>query len=73
MIQVLRQCGNDFSRENVMRQVANIAPMDVATLLPGVKVQTQPDNFNVIRQMQLQRWDGSGWVRFGNVIEGANV
>jgi branched-chain amino acid transport system substrate-binding protein len=73
MIQVLRQCGNDFSRENVMRQAANIAPMDVATLLPGVKVQTQPNNFNVIRQMQLQRWDGSGWVRFGNVIEGANV
>ena len=73
MIQVLRQCGNDFSRENVMRQAANIAPMDVATLLPGIKVQTQPTNFNVIRQMQLQRWNGSGWVRFGNVLEGANV
>lgn len=73
MIQVLRQCGQDFSRENVMRQAANIAPMEVATLLPGIKVQTQPTNFNVIRQMQLQRWDGRSWVRFGNVIEGANV
>ncbi|MCB4820458.1 ABC transporter substrate-binding protein [Roseicella aerolata] len=73
LIQVLRQCGNDFSRENVMRQATNIAPMDIPTLLPGIKVQTQPTNYNVIRQMQLQRWDGRSWVRFGNVIEGANV
>jgi branched-chain amino acid transport system substrate-binding protein len=73
MIQVLRQCGNDFSRENVMRQATNIAPMDIATLLPGIKVQSQPDNYNVIRQMQLQRWDGRSWARFGNVIEGGNV
>jgi len=34
-------------------------------------VQTQPDNYNVIRQMQLQRWNGQSWERFGNVIEGA--
>jgi len=73
MIQVLRQCGNDFSRENVMKQATNIAPMDIATLLPGVQVQTQPGNYNVIRQMQLQRWDGKSWVRFGKVIEGGNV
>ena len=73
MIQVLRQCGEDFSRENVMRQATNMAPMDIPTLLPGVKVQSQPANYNVIRQMQLQRWDGQSWVRFGNVIEGASV
>jgi branched-chain amino acid transport system substrate-binding protein len=73
MIQVLKQCGNDFSRENVLKQATNLAPMEIATLLPGVKVQTQPTNYNVIRQMQLQRWDGKSWVRFGNVIEGANV
>jgi len=45
--------------------------MDIATLLPGIKVQSQPDNYNVIRQMQLQRWNGQSWERFGNVIEGA--
>jgi branched-chain amino acid transport system substrate-binding protein len=45
--------------------------MDIATLLPGIKVQSQPDNYNVIRQMQLQRWTGQSWERFGNVIEGA--
>jgi branched-chain amino acid transport system substrate-binding protein len=73
MIQVLRQCGNDFSRDNIMRQATNIQPMEVATLLPGVKVQSQPNNYSVIRQMQLQRWDGTTWVRFGNVIEGAAI
>jgi branched-chain amino acid transport system substrate-binding protein len=73
MIQVLRQCGNDLSRENVMRQAAAIAQLEVATLLPGVKVSTSPTNFNPIRHMQLQRWDGRSWQRFGNVIEGAQV
>lgn len=73
MIQVLRQCGNDFSRENVMRQATSIAPMDIPTLLPGIRAQSQPTNYNVIRQMQLQRWDGRSWVRFGNVIEGASI
>lgn len=73
MIQVLRQCGNDFSRENVMRQAASIAGLEIATLLPGVKVATSPTNFSPIRHMQLQRWDGRSWQRFGNVIEGAQV
>jgi branched-chain amino acid transport system substrate-binding protein len=73
MIQVLRQCGNDLSRENVMRQAASLAPLEIATLLPGVKVSTSPTNFSPIRHMQLQRWDGRSWVRFGNVIEGAQV
>jgi len=73
MIQVLKQCGNDFSRENVMRQATSLAPMDISTLLPGVKVQSQPSNYNVIRHMQLQRWNGRAWERFGGVIEGAKV
>uniref|UniRef100_UPI0011F1B8A6 ABC transporter substrate-binding protein n=1 Tax=Siccirubricoccus phaeus TaxID=2595053 RepID=UPI0011F1B8A6 len=73
MLQVLKQCGNNFSRENVMRQATDIAPMEIATLLPGVKVQSQPNNYNVIRQMQLQRWNGRAWERFGGVIEGAHV
>ncbi len=73
MIQVLKQCGNDLSRENVMKQATNLAPMDMPTFLPGIQVQSQPGNYNVTRQMQLQRWDGKSWVRFGNVIEGAKV
>ena len=73
MIQVLRQCGGNFSRENVMKQATNIAPLEIGSLLPGVKVSTSPANYHPIRHMQLQRWDGKSWVRFGGVIEGANV
>ena len=56
-----------------MRQAINLAPFEVATLLPGINVSTAPDNYHPVRQMQLTRWDGKGWVRFGNIIEGANV
>ena len=73
MIQVLRQCGNDLSRENVMRQATSLAPLEVGTLLPGIRVSTTPTNYKPIRQMQLQRWDGWSWARFGRVIEGAEV
>jgi len=73
MVHVLRQCGNDLSRENVMRQAANIAPLEIATLLPGITVGTSPTNFSPIRRMQLQRWDGRSWQRFGDVIEGAQA
>jgi branched-chain amino acid transport system substrate-binding protein len=73
MIQVLKNCGGDLSRENVLRQATNLAPMEIATLLPGVKVGTSPSNYHPIRHMQLQRWDGKSWARFGGVIEGANV
>jgi branched-chain amino acid transport system substrate-binding protein len=73
MIQVLRNCGNDFSRENLMRQATTLAPMPLPTLLPGIQVQSQPTNYNVGRQMQLQRWNGRSWERFGGIIEGANV
>jgi branched-chain amino acid transport system substrate-binding protein len=73
LLQALKQCGNDFSRENILKQATNLAPLELPTLLPGVKVGTSPDNYHPIRHMQLQRWDGKGWVRFGNVIEGANV
>ncbi|NOG70712.1 ABC transporter substrate-binding protein [Roseicella sp. DB1501] len=73
LFQVLRQCGNDFSRGNVMKQATSLQPMALPTLLPGIMVSTSPDNYRPIRHMQLQRWDGRGWVRFGKVIEGAEV
>jgi branched-chain amino acid transport system substrate-binding protein len=73
MIAVLKQCDGNFSRENILKQATNLAPIEVPTLLPGIKVSTSPDNYHPIRHMQLQRWDGKSWVRFGNVIEGANV
>lgn len=73
LMHVLQKCDGNFSRENVMKQVADIRDLEVPTLLPGIKVSTSPTNFHPIRQMQLQRWDGKTWRRFGGVIEGANV
>lgn len=73
MLHVLRQCNGDFSRENVMKQATNIHDLELPTLLPGVKVNTGPTNYHPIRQLQMMRWDGKTWVRFGPVIEGVTT
>ena len=72
MWQVLKQCDGDFSRANVMKQAANLHDAYDPVLLPGIKVNTSPTNFHPIRAMQLQRWTGKTWERFGDVIEGAS-
>ena len=73
MLHVLKACNGDFSRENVMKQATSIQSLEVPTLLPGIKVATSPTNYHPIRAMQLQKWDGKTWVRFGDVIEGAKA
>jgi branched-chain amino acid transport system substrate-binding protein len=70
---LLEQCNGNLSRENIMREANNLRDVEVATLLPGVRVNTGPTNHHPLRQMQLQRWEGQGWHRFGNIIEGANI
>ena len=71
MLQVLQQCNGDFTRENIMKQVASLHNVESPVLLPGIKINTSPTNYHPIRAMQLQKWDGKTWVRFGDVIEGA--
>ena len=71
LVQALKQCGNDLSRENIMRQAANVKNLELPALLPGIKINTSPTNYRPIRQVQLMRWDGRLWVRFGEVFEGA--
>ena len=68
MVQVLKQCGNDLSRENIMRQAANLRDLGLPMLLPGIKINTSPDNFYPIRQMQLAMFNGSSWEAFGGII-----
>jgi branched-chain amino acid transport system substrate-binding protein len=70
LIQVLKQCGDDLSRENIMRQAANLKDLELPMLLPGVKVNTSPDNFYPIRQMQLATFNGESWEQFGDIISG---
>jgi branched-chain amino acid transport system substrate-binding protein len=70
MVQVLKQCGNDLSRENIMKQAANIKDLDLPMALPGSKINTSPDNFSPIRQMQLATFDGESWRPFGDLLQG---
>jgi branched-chain amino acid transport system substrate-binding protein len=70
-LQVLKQCGDDFSRPNILKQATNLHDLDVPILLPGVKVDTSPTNYHPIRQMQLQKWNGTTWERFGEVLSGS--
>ncbi|MBV9756749.1 MAG: ABC transporter substrate-binding protein [Alphaproteobacteria bacterium] len=71
LMQVLRQCGSDFSRENIMRQATSLHDLELPSLLPGIRINTSPTNYHPIRQMQLARWTGTRWERFGDIIEGS--
>jgi branched-chain amino acid transport system substrate-binding protein len=68
MAQVLRQCGDDLSRENVMRQAASLNQVELPLLLPGIKVSTSATDYFPIKQLQMMRFDGKRWVLFGDVI-----
>ncbi len=70
LMQVLKQCGNDLSRANIMRQAANIHDLKLPSLLPGIVLNTSPTDYHPMKQMQMQRWDGKSWVRFGDLITG---
>ena len=69
MTHVLKQCGNDLSRENIMRQAANLKDVDLPLLLPGIKVNTSATDFAPIEQEQLARFDGERWVAFGDLFD----
>ncbi|MDI1346965.1 MAG: ABC transporter substrate-binding protein [Pseudolabrys sp.] len=72
LVQVLKQCGDNLTRENVMKQAANLKDVEVDMLLPGIKINTSPTDFFPIEQMQLMRFDGQHWKLFGPVIDGAS-
>ena len=73
MCQVLKQCSGDISRANVMQQAENLHDVEIPVLLPGIKLNTSPTDHRPMKAMQLQRWNGKSWARFGALIEGANV
>jgi branched-chain amino acid transport system substrate-binding protein len=70
MVQVLKQCGDDLTRENVMRQSANLKDIGLGMLLPGVKLNTSATDFYPIEQMQMARFTGESFELFGPVITG---
>jgi len=70
MVHVLKACGDDLTRENVMRQAANLRNLELPMLLPGISINTSPTDFSPIGEMQLARFDGKRWVLFGNILSG---
>jgi branched-chain amino acid transport system substrate-binding protein len=69
MVQVLKQCGKDLSRENILRQAENLKNVEFPLLLPGIKVNTSPTDHAPIEQEQLAKFDGERWVPFGDLLE----
>ena len=68
LVQVLKQAGDDLSRENIMRQATNLRDVELPMLLPGIKVSTSPTDYYPVQQLQLVRFDGKRWVRFGELV-----
>ena len=68
LVHVLKNCGNNLTRENIMKQAASMRDFEPLGLLPGVKVNTSPTDFAPLSQLQLMRFKGESWERFGDVI-----
>ena len=70
LVQILKQCGDELTRENVMKQAANLKDLDIGLLLPGIKINTSPTDYYPIEQMQMSRFTGEHGELFGKPISG---
>ena len=70
MVQALKQCGDDLSRDNILAQATNIKDLELPMMLPGIKLNTSPTNYNPIRQLQLSKFNGESWELFGDLLTG---
>ena len=68
MTETLKRCGNDLTRENLMKQAANFQKLRLPLLLPGITVSTSPTDYYPIQSVQLERFEGETWELFGEVI-----
>jgi branched-chain amino acid transport system substrate-binding protein len=68
LVHVLKQCGDNLTRENVMKQAAGVTDLELGGLLPGIKVNTSATDFAPLSQLQLMRFKGDTWERFGDII-----
>jgi len=70
LIQVLKQCGDDLTRENIMKQAASLKGVKLGMLLPGISINTSAADFAPLEQMLMMRFTGGQWKRFGSVLSG---
>jgi len=69
LVHVLQACGDNLTRENVMKQAATLKDLELGNLLPGIKLNTSPSDFAPISQVQMMRFKGETWERFGDIID----
>jgi ABC-type branched-subunit amino acid transport system substrate-binding protein len=70
LIELLKQCGNDLTRENIMRQATNLRSIKLPLLMPGITINTSPDNYRTLSEGYLARFDGEKWTTFGDLVRG---
>ena len=70
LVQTIQQCGDELTRENFMRQAANLKNLQIDTFLPGIKINTSPTDFFPIEQLQMERLTGDHWEMFGDILDG---
>jgi branched-chain amino acid transport system substrate-binding protein len=70
LVEVLKKCGDNLTRENVMKQAASLKDFRTEILLPGIKINTSPTDFAPISQLQLMKFKGEKWELFGDIISG---
>ena len=70
MHETLKKCGDELTRDNVMKQAANLKDVEIGVLLPGIKLNSGPNDFYPIEQMQMQKFNGTSWELFGPVMSG---
>ena len=70
--QILKQCGDDLSRENIIKQAKSLKNLVLPTALPGVQINTRESNNMIWTQLQLQRWTGTAWEQFGEILDASS-
>ena len=69
LIEILKRCGDDLTRENVMKQTTSLKGVTLDLSLPGLTVNSSPTDYRLNKQLQMMRFDGKRWVLFGPIIE----
>jgi branched-chain amino acid transport system substrate-binding protein len=71
LIHVLKQCGDNLTRENIMKQATSLKNVKLDLLLPGISANTAPDDYRVNKQLQMMKFNGERWELFGPILEDA--
>jgi hypothetical protein len=70
--QILKQCGDDLSRDNIIKQAKSLKDLALPTALSGVRINTSQSNNMIWTQLQLQRWTGARWEQFGETLDASS-